>query len=89
MNPSRGNPVDPVLLGASGLVAGGLLLAAPCEVALAATLILVLMLVTRRTSQRVAIVAAIGVLIGALRARGAVARYDAERARADAALEAG
>jgi competence protein ComEC len=86
MNSSRANPVDPVLVVAAALVAGGLLLAAPREVILAGALILILALVTRRTSRRVAVAAAIAIGIGALRAQRAVAAYDAERARADAAL---
>ncbi len=86
MKPPATPSVDPVLLGAAGLVAGGLLPSAPCEVTSAAAAILALTVFSRRCTGLVAVVAVICMGVGALRARRAVGRYEAERARADAAL---
>ncbi len=86
MNPLHSQRGDPVLFGAMGLVAGGLLLCAPCQVITAAAAILMLAVAERRATKIVVAMAAIGIAVGALRSRVAVARYEAERIRADVAL---
>jgi competence protein ComEC len=85
-NASRIHFLDPVLLGGTGLVAGGLVLVAPWETVLTAAAILALAVVSHRTSRRMAVVVAICLGIGALQARRVVLHYETERARADAAL---
>jgi competence protein ComEC len=78
--------VDPVLIAAGGLLAGGLAIVAPWEVSLASIVILTLALVTRRTSRRPAVAVAIAICAGALRAKYAVVHHAEERLRADRAL---
>ncbi|MDP9003103.1 MAG: ComEC/Rec2 family competence protein, partial [Myxococcota bacterium] len=86
MNRLRVDSVDPVLLGASGLVAGGLWLVARHEVVVATVVVLVLAVIARRTTLRGALVATIAIGVGALRARSAVSHDETRRAKADAAL---
>jgi competence protein ComEC len=86
MNSPRHETVDPILLVSAGFVAGGLVLVAPCETALASACILTLAVAARRATPFLAVVAAIGIGLGGLRARSVVADHEAKRAVADAAL---
>jgi competence protein ComEC len=78
--------VDPAVLCGAALVAGGLLPIAPWEVLLATAAVLTLAVATRRIGRVLAVVSALGLVVGALRSVHAVARHEAERDRADAAL---
>jgi competence protein ComEC len=79
---------DPVLLVALGLVSGGLARVAPQEVALGAAAILVLALAVGAAGARVALAAVLAIAIGSLRAGAAVARFEGQRAKADAVMSA-
>jgi len=85
-NPGTAERVDPVLLGATGLVAGGLLLSAPWQVAAAAFAIVLLLAVSGRTTAFAVLAGVVAIGVGALRARSAVSHHEAVRAAADAAL---
>ena len=63
-----------------------MLLSAPWEVTIASAGILALAIVTRRATSLAVVIAVIGIGVGGLRARRAIGRYEAERAKADAAL---
>ena len=86
MPPEIGGPVDPILLCATGLVAGGLLLSAPGPVIAAAAAIACLLVASRRATGLTAAVGVIAIGLGGLRARSAVTLYETERAAAEAAL---
>ncbi|MGA7119961.1 MAG: hypothetical protein WBY94_07690, partial [Polyangiaceae bacterium] len=76
-NPLTAERVDPVLLGATGLVAGGLFLSAPWQVAAAAAIIVLLLAFSGRTTAFAAMAGVVAIGVGALRARSAVAHYEA------------
>jgi competence protein ComEC len=75
-----------VLLGSGALVAGGLVSVAPAEVVGAAIAILVLAPLDRPRRILAASVVAAAMSLGAARAHARVARHEAERSRADAAV---
>jgi len=79
---------DPVLIVAVGLVLGGLLSVAPWEVVVATAAVLALALLTRRISRRVALAAALGIIVGGIRAKCAILQHEAARKSADASLAA-
>jgi competence protein ComEC len=80
------SPVDPVLVAGTALVAGALLLVAPVETLAGAVALLVVLRAARRLRAGVLVAVVLAMGCGALRAGCAVARHEALRARADAAL---
>jgi competence protein ComEC len=86
MNAPRRDAVDPILLVFGGWVVSGLLLVARWETAFASGCILALAVATRRATPRMAVVAAIGMGLGGLRARSTVAHHEAMREAADEVL---
>ncbi len=77
---------DSAILVGTALVAGGLALAAPCEVAVALAMAACLALVARRASRWLVLLGAACALVGVVRAAAAVSAHAAERAAADAAM---
>jgi competence protein ComEC len=78
--------VDGILLAGVAVVAGGLGVVAPWHVGAAASAIMGLALLARRASRIAALVVALGLGVGVIRAGAAVRRHEAERAQADVAL---
>ncbi|MGO9833507.1 MAG: DNA internalization-related competence protein ComEC/Rec2 [Polyangiaceae bacterium] len=79
-------PVDMVLLGASALVAGGLISVAPLEVTTSAAAVLALAPLDRQRRILATLVVAAAMSVGAVRARASTARHEAERSATDAAV---
>jgi competence protein ComEC len=79
-------PVEPTIVVGSALVAGGLALVAPFEVAAGFLAIAALLLAGRRASRISVAVAALAIVLGALRAAHQVGGYEVASATADAAM---
>jgi competence protein ComEC len=77
---------DPVLVIALALVAGALLFVAPWELLIAAAAIIALAHRTPYKTWLLSVFVACGILVGGVRAKCAVAQYEARRERADVAL---
>jgi competence protein ComEC len=78
--------VDGILLAGVAVVAGGLGVVAPWHVAAAGSAIVGLALLARRASPIAALVVALALAVGVIRAGAAVRRHEARRAQADVAL---
>jgi competence protein ComEC len=83
---STRDSVDLAVVAGSALTAGGLAIVAPWEVAAAAILVLLLAYTSRRVGALAPWVLALGLAVGAVRARSAVDAYEAASRQADARI---
>jgi competence protein ComEC len=83
---STRDSVDLAIVGGTALTVGGLAIVAPMEVAAAAAVFVLLAYTSRRVGLLAPALLALGLGVGAVRARGAVEAYEAEARQADARI---